>query len=170
MVIAHAAVLADAGRDVTILIQEHDGTALAWQESARLARTRPRHGTIRVWDSQAVLLRAAGAAKINSPLIGGQQLEGIGTAEWLDDSEVPFVQSKDLQRIVASSENDVQAVRHSQSMIGVPRIEGDCLFEVRLVGGCEQIRIGGNVGEEAISGRDAESRREQVVDLCYHHV
>lgn len=48
MVIAHASVLADAGRQVTILIEERDGTALAHKEAARLTRLSPVRGTIRV--------------------------------------------------------------------------------------------------------------------------
>ncbi|GLZ41227.1 hypothetical protein [Actinokineospora sp. NBRC 105648] len=64
MVIAHAVVLADAGRDVTVLIQERDGTAMAQQEAARFARMAPRRGSIRVWNSETVLLRAAGSPQL----------------------------------------------------------------------------------------------------------
>ncbi|MFV0458592.1 MAG: hypothetical protein ACK5MT_07480 [Actinomycetales bacterium] len=37
MVIAHASVLAEAGKDVTILIQERQGTQMALREAARVA-------------------------------------------------------------------------------------------------------------------------------------
>lgn len=64
MVIAHAAVLAEAGHHVTILIQEHAGTQMAKLEGARIARLKSTQGSIRVWDSQTVLLNAAGSPEI----------------------------------------------------------------------------------------------------------
>lgn len=63
MVIAHAAVLAEAGEKVTILIQERDGTAMARRESDRVTRL-PKAGVLNVWDTQTVLLRAAGSPEV----------------------------------------------------------------------------------------------------------
>ena len=64
MVIAHAAVLAEEGKNVTILIQERDGTALALQEAARIASMSGVTGSIRVWNTETVLLSAVGSQQI----------------------------------------------------------------------------------------------------------
>lgn len=58
MVVAHASVMAANGQNVAILIQEADGTRMAQQEAARL-RHRGAPGSLRVWNTQTVLLRAA---------------------------------------------------------------------------------------------------------------
>jgi hypothetical protein len=92
MVIAHAAVLADAGQDVVILIQEHDGTMLARHEAARFARLAPRRGTIRVWNSQTVLLRAAGSPQIPDKAV----MKDIYEAMRPRDAALPPIEDTDL--------------------------------------------------------------------------
>jgi hypothetical protein len=92
MVIAHAAVLADAGHDVVILIQERDGTALARQEAGRFARLAPGRGTIRVWNSQTVLLRAAGSPQIPDKAV----MKDIYEAMRLRDAALPPIEVTDL--------------------------------------------------------------------------
>lgn len=92
MVIAHAAVLAEAGEDVTILIQERDGTALAHREAARLARMSGASGSIRVWNTETVLLRAAG-----SPQIPDQQtMKRLYLAMRPLDAALPPLEETDL--------------------------------------------------------------------------
>jgi hypothetical protein len=63
MVIAHAAVRAEAGQDVAILIQERDGTAMAHNESRRITALAG-EGRLRVWNTQTILLRAAGTSHL----------------------------------------------------------------------------------------------------------
>ncbi|WP_050671373.1 PIN domain-containing protein [Luteipulveratus halotolerans] len=58
LVIAHAAVKAEAGHDVAVLIQEKDGTAMAHHEAGRLTRIMGA-GRLRVWDTTTILRRAA---------------------------------------------------------------------------------------------------------------
>jgi hypothetical protein len=64
MVNAHASVLADTGRQVTILIEERQGTALAKREATRFARMSPKRGSIQVWNTETILLRAIGSPEI----------------------------------------------------------------------------------------------------------
>lgn len=59
LVIAHAAVRAEAGDDVAILIQERSGTAMAHNEALRIKKLGGA-GRLRVWDTQTILLRAVG--------------------------------------------------------------------------------------------------------------
>lgn len=63
LVIAHAAVRAEAGDDVAILIQERNGTAMAQNEALRITRLEGA-GRLRVWDTQTILLRAIGGAHL----------------------------------------------------------------------------------------------------------
>lgn len=63
LVIAHAAVRAEAGRDVAVLIQERDGTAMAYNEARRISHLEGT-GRLRVWNTQTILLRAAGSAHL----------------------------------------------------------------------------------------------------------
>ncbi|WBQ06264.1 hypothetical protein [Kribbella sp. CA-293567] len=63
MVLAHAAVQADAGRDVVVLIDDGGGVRLAASEAARLARLRSQGrkvGTLSLMGTLDVLERAAG--------------------------------------------------------------------------------------------------------------
>jgi hypothetical protein len=63
LVIAHAAVRAAAGDDVAVLIQERNGTAMAYNEARRI-KSLGGTGHLRVWDTQTILLRAAGSAPL----------------------------------------------------------------------------------------------------------
>ncbi len=63
MVIAHAAVRAEAGEDVAVLIQERNGTAMAHNEARRITNLGG-GGRIRVWNTQTILLRAAGGQQL----------------------------------------------------------------------------------------------------------
>lgn len=63
LVIAHAAVRADAGEDVAVLIQERNGTAMAYNEIRRINKLGG-SGRLRVWNTQTILLRAAGSAHL----------------------------------------------------------------------------------------------------------
>ncbi|HEX6316617.1 MAG TPA: hypothetical protein VFZ73_17215 [Gemmatimonadaceae bacterium] len=63
LVIAHAAVRAEAGGDVAVLIQERDGTAMAHNEARRISHLEGT-GRLRVWNTQTILLRAAGSAHL----------------------------------------------------------------------------------------------------------
>jgi hypothetical protein len=63
MVVAHAAVQADTGRDVSVLIDDGRGAQLAATEAARLRRLRGRGrdvGTLSLLNTLLVLERAAG--------------------------------------------------------------------------------------------------------------
>lgn len=63
MVLAHAAVQADAGRDVVVLIDDAGGASLAAIEAARLQRLRAQGrcvGTLGLLNTQLVLERGAG--------------------------------------------------------------------------------------------------------------
>ena len=60
LVIAHAAVRAEAGEDVAVLIQERNGTAMARHEARRI-KNRGCAGLLRVWNTETILLRAAGS-------------------------------------------------------------------------------------------------------------
>jgi hypothetical protein len=60
LVIAHAAARAEVGGDVAVLIQERDGTAMAHNEAHRI-RHLDGTGRLRVWNTQTILLRAAGS-------------------------------------------------------------------------------------------------------------
>lgn len=63
LVIAHAAVRAEAGEDVAVLIQERNGTAMAHNEARRI-KNLGGTGRLRVWNTQTILLRAAGSAHL----------------------------------------------------------------------------------------------------------
>jgi hypothetical protein len=63
LVIAHAAVRAEAGEDVAVLIQERHGTAMAYNEARRI-KNLGGTGRLRVWNTQTILLRAAGSAHL----------------------------------------------------------------------------------------------------------
>lgn len=63
MVIAHAAVRAGAGDDVAVLIQERHGTAMAQNEARRIENLGGT-GRLRIWNTQTMLLRAAGSAHL----------------------------------------------------------------------------------------------------------
>jgi len=63
LVIAHAAVRAEAGDDVAVLIQERNGTTMAHNEARRI-KNLGGTGRLRVWDTQTILLRAAGSAHL----------------------------------------------------------------------------------------------------------
>jgi hypothetical protein len=63
LVIAHAAVRADAGEDVAVLIQERNGTTMAYNEVRRINKLGGR-GRLRVWNTQTILLRATGSAHL----------------------------------------------------------------------------------------------------------
>lgn len=65
LVIAHAAVRAEAGEDVAVLIQERDGTAMAHNETVRI-NAMAGVGRLRVWNTQTILLRAAGTEHLAS--------------------------------------------------------------------------------------------------------
>ncbi len=60
LVIAHAAVRAEAGEDVAVLIQERNGTAMARNEARRIEKLGG-IGRFRVWNTQTILLRAVGS-------------------------------------------------------------------------------------------------------------
>lgn len=63
MVIAHAVVAAEAGDDVTVLIDERDGATIATMEADRLKRHQKQGrtvGAIRVASTRTVLAKAAG--------------------------------------------------------------------------------------------------------------
>lgn len=63
MVVAHAAVLAEAGNRVTVLIDDGGGASLAARESARLDRLRlkrPEYGSLSLANTESVLAAAAG--------------------------------------------------------------------------------------------------------------
>lgn len=67
MVIAHAVVAAEAGMDVTVLIDEHRGASLAAGEARRLGRLRENGrevGSITVAGTLTVLTKAAGTPEI----------------------------------------------------------------------------------------------------------
>ncbi len=63
LVIAHAAVRAEAGEDVAVLIQERSGTAMAHNEAHRINNLKGT-GRLRVWNTQTILLRAAGSTHL----------------------------------------------------------------------------------------------------------
>lgn len=63
LVIAHAAVRAGAGEDVAVLIQERNGTVMASNEARRINNLGST-GRLRVWNTQTILLRAAGGAEL----------------------------------------------------------------------------------------------------------
>lgn len=65
LVIAHASVRAEAGADVAVLIQEHDGTQMAHVEAQRIQRL-PSPGRLRVWDTPSILRRAIGSEYLPS--------------------------------------------------------------------------------------------------------
>ena len=60
LVIAHAAVRAEAGEDIAVLIQERNGTAMAHNEARRIEKLGG-IGRFRVWNTQTILLRAVGS-------------------------------------------------------------------------------------------------------------
>lgn len=71
MVIAHAAVRAEGGADVIVLIDEIEGTRLASAEAARLNRLRTQGrtvGSIAILNTSRVLERAAGSTYLPSRL------------------------------------------------------------------------------------------------------
>ncbi|NDL56631.1 hypothetical protein [Phytoactinopolyspora mesophila] len=63
LVIAHAAVRAEAGTDIAVLIQERAGTAMAQNEARRINGLEAA-GRLRVWNTQTILLRAAGSTHL----------------------------------------------------------------------------------------------------------
>ena len=67
MVVAHAVVAAEAGKDVTVLIDDGDGARMAMAEVRRLERLSARGqtvGSIRLASTLTVLQRAAGGPYI----------------------------------------------------------------------------------------------------------
>lgn len=67
LVVAHAAVLAEAGHDVTVLIDDTGGARMATSESRRLVRMKPKNptfGTISLVNTVTVLEAATGKQHI----------------------------------------------------------------------------------------------------------
>jgi hypothetical protein len=90
MVVAHAVVAAEAGADVTVLIDEHDGAALATAEARRLDRQRiqgHKAGSITLINTVTVLEKAAGSIHIPDR----NEMRDIYTRmRGLDDGLVPI--------------------------------------------------------------------------------
>lgn len=98
MVVAHAALAAERGDDVLVLIDDGGGRQLAAREAARLDRLRqhrPVTGTIRLVSTLSVLKKAAGGEHIPDR---GSMRDLYGRLKTLDDG-LPPLNSTDLMRL-----------------------------------------------------------------------
>jgi hypothetical protein len=98
MVVAHAAVLAEAGHDVTVLIDDEGGARMATAEHRRLTRLRPKNpafGSIRLVNTVAVLVSAAGKQHIPDKASMRRVYQALRAC---DDGLVPIDQTRLLSR------------------------------------------------------------------------